>query len=298
MKIAFLILAHKNPDQLSLLLKKLQHPNCGIFLHLDKRNNLKGFTSEFDKNNLEISYISQSQKIIYSSITYIYATLDLLKKAYHSNFDYYILISGQDFPIKSINEIVDMFQKKSNMNYFDYTPFPFSEISYSGDTRIKFFNYEVMGQMETLYPWKEIKHEMSFKGKLLNAALWLRSFGKTQREFPMKMKAYYSSQWWNMSKDAIAYILDFVEKHPGYLRFHKHALHPEEMFFQSILLNAEEFNGKIENDNLRYIRWEKGNKHPEVITEEDLDAIKKSNAIFARKINSINMIEKLKQILV
>lgn len=99
-----------------------------------------------------------------------------------------------------------------------------------------------------------------------------------------------------MSREAIAYILRFIEDNHKYIKFHKRALHPEEMFFQSILLNNKSFQNKIINDNLRYIRWVKGNKHPELIDEQDLEPIHKSNAFFARKVNNIETLRKLKLI--
>lgn len=295
MKIAFLILAHKSPSLLSNLINQLQYPENGIFVHLDKRCNADEFTKLFNKNHLKIDYIIQTQKIVYSSITYIHATLNLIQEAYNSNFDYFILISGQDLPIKSSEYIQDFFTMNNNINYIKYTPFPVTGLTYNGLMRIKFYSYRILNRMETYFPWKERNHKLSKKGYLLNLFLWLKTLGKGTREFPLKMKPYYSSQWWNMSREAIAYILKFIEYNPEYLDYHKNALHPEEMFFQSILLNADEFKDKIINDNLRFIRWYKGNKHPEVINEQDIEAIKKSNAIFARKFDDISVINKLYQ---
>ncbi|HGV3901192.1 TPA: beta-1,6-N-acetylglucosaminyltransferase, partial [Klebsiella pneumoniae] len=37
------------------------------------------------------------------------------------------------------------------------------------------------------------------------------------------------------------------------------------------------------NDALRYIDWVSGPEYPKILNEEDVDKIKKSNCIFARK---------------
>ena len=53
MKIAFIILAYKYPDQLGRLIRKLISKNSFFYLHIDKRSNLSIFKSEIAKlNNL------------------------------------------------------------------------------------------------------------------------------------------------------------------------------------------------------------------------------------------------------
>ena len=38
MKVAFLMLCHKNPKQINLLLKALKHPQIDVFIHVDSKN--------------------------------------------------------------------------------------------------------------------------------------------------------------------------------------------------------------------------------------------------------------------
>ena len=285
MKIAFLVLAHKNPSQLVHLFKMLSHENTGIFLHLDKRVNDSEFIVEFEKNNVIPNFICRDQRIIYSSIRYIYATLKILKEAFDRGYDYFVLISGQDLPVKPISHIVDFFTANKDKSFIQYETIPCSNLGYMGYTRTRFYNFKVFNKMETLFPWNKIKHKMSWKGEILNTILWVRNFFKSERQFPLNMQPYYSSQWWNISRESVAYILSFLNDNPKYMRYHKNALHPEEMFFQSILINSSELKEKIINDNLRYIKWEKGKKHPELLTEKDLAEAANTIAIFARKFN-------------
>lgn len=282
MKIAFLVLAHKNPLQLSKLFKSLEHKNTGIFLHLDKRTNKKEFVEAFNKKNIKLECLNQKTKIIYSSYTYIQATLSLILDAYSKGYDYYILISGQDFPLKPIEHIYNQILDNKTMSYLDYNTIPYIKLAYNGKMRVNYFNFLVNKKMETLFPWQEISHKMSIKGKLLNLYLWLKNGLKTKRNFPLKMQAYYSSQWWNFSKEAISYILDFLKTNPTYISYHKNALHPEEMFFQSILLNSN-LKNKIINNNLRHIEWEEGNKHPNTLDFKKIKNIDSKINIFARK---------------
>jgi hypothetical protein len=43
MKIAHLVLAHKNPQQLERMLEALDHPQCDFFIHLDKKADISQF---------------------------------------------------------------------------------------------------------------------------------------------------------------------------------------------------------------------------------------------------------------
>ena len=38
MKVAFLMQCHKNPKQINLLLKALNHPQVDVFIHVDSKN--------------------------------------------------------------------------------------------------------------------------------------------------------------------------------------------------------------------------------------------------------------------
>lgn len=283
MKIAFLILAHKNPNQLTQLVEQLSHTETEIYIHIDKKSDLSIFKNEFNRANIHPKLLVQKVDIIYSSITYIDATYYLIKKAKYDGCDYFVLLSGLDLPLRPVDEIVSFFKKQRNTDFFDYIEMPNKNLVYSGKTRTEYYNFKIRKKMETLFPPKEIQHQMSWKGKLLNWFLLFKSRGKTKREFPLGMTPYYSSQWWCMSLKSITYIIEFLEKNPEYYDYHKKALHPEEMFFQSIILNSER-KINVVNDNKRYIRWKEGKKHPELIGLDELNEIRKvSNDLFARK---------------
>ena len=43
MKIACLILAHKNPGQLQRVIKAMQHPAIDMYIHVDKKVDIRAF---------------------------------------------------------------------------------------------------------------------------------------------------------------------------------------------------------------------------------------------------------------
>jgi hypothetical protein len=58
------------------------------------------------------------------------------------------------------------------------------------------------------------------------------------------------------------------------------------MFFQSIVLNNSILKQKTTNNNLRYIKWINGKKHPEYIDQKDIKKIEQ-DFLFARKVKPV-----------
>jgi hypothetical protein len=58
------------------------------------------------------------------------------------------------------------------------------------------------------------------------------------------------------------------------------------MFFQTILVNSNEFHKQIVNDNLRYISWiKKNNSYPAILDMDDYENVIKDDICFMRKID-------------
>jgi len=106
MKHAFLILAHNNWLQLKELIQALDDKDFILFVHIDKR--AKSFNIDDFKNitNFSEVYFFSEFKCYWGGYSLVESELFLLKKASKIHFDYYHLLSGSDYPIKSNKYIV------------------------------------------------------------------------------------------------------------------------------------------------------------------------------------------------
>ena len=108
---------------------------------------------------------------------------------------------------------------------------------------------------------------------------------------------YFGSGWWSIRRDACQYV---VSKWNNDTRLHKrlrNTFAPDEMFFQTVLLNAD-VSFPIVNENLRYIKWI-GKTSPKTLTLSDYDDVVKSGKYIARKMEpreSADLIKKLHEI--
>lgn len=296
MKIAFLILAHKNPNHLLSLVRKLSHKNDTFFIHVDKKSEIKDFQDEFIDSEINIHFLKERYNIRWGGLEMVQATLKGIGAAlkYELNFDHYILLSGADYPIQPASSIRLFYEENKHKSFIEFQPFPIESLRFGGMDRINCYSTSVFGKRETFLPQKW-QNSLSWKGKSLNFALRMKFIGKSARKFPYNWQAYYGSQWWSLSHEAIQFIMSFLKTNPDYIAYHKYSLIPDEMFFQSILLNAYPNKELLINDNKRFIKFLKGSSHPKALQVEDLEEMLFSGKLFARKFEEeskiINLID-------
>jgi len=272
MKKAYIILAHKNPAQLIRLVDRLDDGRSTFFIHIDLRTTLDSYhESLLARNNIvHIHRISTK----WGGFSLAEATLNAMQAVEESGiaFSAISLLSGQDYPIKTNEEIDQFLATSAHSIFLDYFPLP---------------NYRRWDTGGT-YRYKKYFFGTSsipiFFSKSLNLlSIFIPPFA---RKLPFHLRPYCGSQWWTMDLYALRYILTYVKKNPKYYNFHKFTFAPDELFFHTILLNAkdERIRKSITNNNLRYMRWiSVENPHPEILVAADFPQLAASEHFFARK---------------
>lgn len=271
MKKAYIILAHKNEEMVKRLVDRLDDNASDFFLHIDLNSDITGFRRVF-RNDRRVRFLWR-EDTGWGTFGLVKATLNAMRVIRNGDYEKVILLSGQDYPIKS-NEEIDQFFQNSPYNIFmDHFPLP---------------NHRKWGPGGGMYRVNKYFFGLSGIKKLLAKAAnflgILFPFAK-RKELP-GMKPFSGSQWWAMDMRAVNYILDYVEEHPEYVRYHQHTFAADELFFQMILLNCPDpsLRENISNNNLRFMKWKSESvAHPEVLGVDDVEHISGSEALFARK---------------
>ena len=268
-------MAHKNEQQVQRLIDTLDDGNSTYFLHVDLKVSDTEFKKLFSKNS-QVHFVRRV-KTEWGGFGLVNATLNaMLDIRKTGDFDKIILLSGQDYPIKS-NEEIDQYFKNSKFNIFmDHFPLP---------------NHRKWGMGGGMYRVNKYFFGLSWIEKYLAKAInFLAVFIPIiNRKLAKGVQPFSGSQWWVMDMRALNYVLDYVADHPEYVKFHRHTFAPDELFFQIILLNCkdESLRDNIANDNLRYMQWKTLEiAHPEILNINDLDNIGESDALFARKFDT------------
>ena len=269
MKIAFLILAHRHFGQLAMLVKSLALPNFDIFIHIDKKSLFNDQIFSIlvgDHDNVFI--VDDRININWGGFSILDVQLKLLNLASgFGNYGYFSFISGQDFPLKNAILINDHFIQNGDKEFLDYFELP-SPLNW---------NYGGMHRFEYMWYIDEQGYDESitlYKKQMLE--------NKTKRIMANNLNPFGGSNWISITIDCAKYILTYIEENPKFLIFFKTVAHPEEIFFQTLIMNSP-FRNNVVNDNLRFIDWKCIGPKPKVLSMEDYDRLKMSDKLFARK---------------
>jgi hypothetical protein len=257
MKINFLILAHNLPDQFKLLVSCLQGNENEIFAHIDIKENQEKYFSN------AIHFTRKRWDIKWGRIEMVYATQHLIETAYelNSQADYYILLSGQDLPLKPISELANFLSNNIPFSFIHSKPVENEWID--AIPRLSRFHFGT-------------KFAQKLKAKILNLII-------KKRTLPLNYTAYGGSQWWCLHASHIEYILN-CEKLPQLLTYFKTTLIPDEHFYQTVLENCN-FSNSIIKNNLHYMSWDLNSNSPNTLTISNFNELINSEKMFARKFN-------------
>ena len=263
MKIAHLILIHKNPLQIKRLIQRLAHPDADFYVHIDLKTDINPFLFLQSQN---IKFIINRVRVHWGAYSVVQATVNGLSEILKTGnkYDYINLMSGQDYPLKSTYDIHYFLENNPN----------------------KAFMHTLSVENE----WKEAIHritkyhlsEYTFFGKY-TLEKWLNLF-LPLRKMPNNLVAVGRSQWFTITSTHAEYLVNYLQKNKNVKRFFELTWGSDEFVFQTILFNSE-YRKDIVNDNLRYIDWSEKKASPKTLTINDLSTLLNSGKLFARKFN-------------
>lgn len=265
MKLAHLILAHNNPDQLARLVNGLSHPDADIYIHLDAKADPAPFTAVIGPRE-GVYLIENRVKVAWGEYSTIQGTLNGMEEILASGKDYshINLLSGNDYPLQSAAEIQRFLFAHADKTFMLYDPIPEGWIH--GAVRINTRYYGDYG-----FPGRY------HLGGLVNRLL-------PKRKVPLNLTPYGRSQWLSITPDCTAYVLEYVRLHPRVRRFFRKTWAVDEVFFQTILCNSPLRNALV-NDNLRHIVMDEEFR-PVVWTMGDAETLTNSGKFYARKFDN------------
>lgn len=277
---AFLILAHQDNLTFRTLISMLDHPNNDIFIHMDSKN--KNYNEKATRNLIKYSnlYHCKRTQVNWGGYSQINAELLLLKEAVaKGHYQYYHLLSGQDLPIKTQNQIHSFFNKNNGKEFVR-----FQSPTFDYESRIRYY-----------YPLQE---KIGKKGSLLLRAankifLIIQKALGIHRNRGIKFQK--GTNWFSITDQLANYI---IEQESWIKKTFKKTLCPDELFLQTIINNNPTFKknlyyAKFDNNLdaiMRLIDWNRGD--PYIFRMPDYKEIQQSKYLFARKFDN-NIDEKI-----
>jgi hypothetical protein len=249
---------HRLPDQFKRLFKALYEPSNFYLIHIDKKASQEiGDEVSIFLQKYPNVHILKSKNVVWGGYSMVQTELDGMKYLLdmEMKWDYFINLSGQDYPLKS-QEIIKEFLSKNNGK------------SYIKIADQKKSRPETMNRIENYFEESEDKiSEETYK-----------------RDFMKGVIPYIGGQWMILTRSCCEFICNSneVKKFEDY---YLNTLIADESFFQTVLMNTS-FDGILVDDDKRAIIWIPDGDiklRPKTFTETDLDFLQTGNHLFARK---------------
>jgi hypothetical protein len=320
MRIAFLVLNHREPAQLLRLLKtlRLQLPDAPIVVHNDKFR-IDVAVSAFDSIG--------NTNLLTSDAPGVWGNFSVVESCWRAmawmienlEFDWVILLSAQDYPIKPLATLQDHIATTGADALL--RAMPINELRTRAERRDKrrryLYQYRsavAKGQAEQssghLRVWLR-RNGGLFVDVLNNAQPFFQVF-KFPDQMPWSMgwragstpfsqtePCWFGSHWFGMSYRAAELVTSCHRDRRDYVEYYRRTIIPEESATATLLYNSPRL--RVEPRDLHYVRWTQPTTgHPDIFTVNDLPELLSVPEYFARKFDvavDTNILDRLDEVL-
>lgn len=277
-KHAFLIIAHNEPYVLKEQLRLLDDPAHDIYLHIDLRaQELAYEIRQIRLQHASLYMLPHPQAVYWGDLSQVEVEYRLFETAFErGTYAYYHLLSGTDLPLKTPAEMHRFFDAHQGKEFVGFWDSP----SHRRDLERKVQRYYLFTPY--LKGGGRLRHSVT--SLVRNIVLAVQKVTRYRRYPACEFRKGF--QWVSITSDFCQYL---IRHKTEVLKRFRYTLCPDEIFIQSLIWNSP-FRPNIYctaeacKGSMRLIDWERG--HPYVWTAADLDELRRSPYMFARKFST------------
>lgn len=287
----YLILAHKNPLQLSRMIERLDDGASKFFIHLDAKTPIEPFTACLEGGH--IRFIEPRERCVWGDFSIVRATIRLMEAASNEQ-GLFILMSGQDYPIQSQGYINDFLERNKEFDFIEIEPL--EEKWKPKMVKDKLEHYHILhseerGHSNCYAPFSHcsVFQKVRTLTHLLKGRLSRKNFrllcSLPKRVAPFE-RQYAGSQFWAFSERTFYAVLNYIREHKAALEgYYKYTSSPDEIYFHSVLMNLVAKDSTIKlKEQITYVNYFRKNN---VFVTEDFDKLTSAKGkLFARKFDT------------
>ena len=271
---------------LQRLVERLDHPDAVFVVHIDRKSDEGPFRAALGER---VSFVPQQDRVKvfwcgFSTTASILATIKTALVVY-PDAERFVLLSGVDYPIRPIDEIMATVASDVERIAVD------RQLNWRGyDWLDTYANRVFLGDNQLLNP--RTAHPLV--SKFIRAAE-----RRLPRLTPYPLPIFHGAGWWALTRAAIEVILSAESDDRRSLGWFKRARVPDEMVFQTLLMNSprasyiEYAPGRdrarpAHLSGVHYVDWTRPNPDlPRTLDLTDAERMQASGALFARKIDPV-----------
>lgn len=284
MTVAYIVLSHRNPEQVLRLVRALREgPSARVLVrHDQRRSRLPAAEVEAAGGTL----IEDRIEVEWARWAHVELMLACLRRAAQLQPDWTLVLSGQDYPLRPLPEIeARLAATKADAllgSVREIAPGRppageddefFLRTAYRHFRRPRWLPH-LPARLRPLAYVRDLPPHVGVRR--------LRSLSAAAGRPDLRL--YSSADWLTLGPRALAGVFA-ASRDRKLMRTFRRVAVPSESFFATVLLNDETL--AVERDHRRYLAFAKrGAPHPETLTIADLEAALASGADFARKFDS------------
>jgi hypothetical protein len=283
--IGFVLITHNNPEQILFLCEQLtaRFDRPPIVIHHDFHQTPLN-TAIFPAN---VTFVPDWLQTNWGGFAVVDGQLRALRILYkNSNPDWFVVLSGADYPINSSDFILRDLYGHDCDAYLDHRRIQFCRLPippggwgvenfiHPSWVTLAFERYMAIG-----FGFYKLATRMNWRTK----ALYLRSDFLIKRLTPFdgSLHCYAGDHWLTGSRSAANALLEDNDINRRLTAHYRKRPNPDEAFHHTVLCNDPSL--RVSTDNKRYADWEGCTNHPRTLTESDFPRLLASTDHFARK---------------
>ena len=277
MSSVFLVMAHRDPDQVARLAGDLVGSSRRVYLHLDAavapdpfRRALAG---RLGTRSAEVRWVADRVRVRWGGLSLVRAAFGAARQAFADGpVARATLLSGACRLVRPVDELDRL------------------------DPHTEYLRVD-----RVITPAGGFQAEKLSRRWFDDSRLLARLGGRLPRRWPAVLPPIrQGAVWWSLTGDGLAYVLAAADRRPALLTALQHAHCADEMVVPTLIADSaygERVSQRYDLDpaaaegvsrhGLHYLRWHQGAWSPDWLTAADLPAIRASGAYFARKVDSV-----------
>lgn len=247
-KVAFVVLAHKQPEQVRRLLSRLEaNP---VFIHVDARAPDAVFRPVAQLQSSTVRMLPR-YRTPWASWGYVEATLEGLRQAVETGCTHVVALTGQCYPLWPIANLTGYLAGRPGTSWIHQWPIPAPPWAI-GDAD---------GGLGRITRWC-----LTVRGRHLRVPV--------RRDLPPGLKPHYGQMQCCLAVPLVRWLLAEMERRPELKRHFRRTQAPDELLIPTLAMSSP-FAAQVTSDNLWYADWRSGGAHPKTLTSEDFGSIAK-----------------------
>jgi hypothetical protein len=226
MTIAALVLGFREPVVLAAAVPLYKKAGFDVYVHVDAKIAIADYAAAMGDAAKDCIFIEKRLSIFWAGFSMIEATLELMRQAIAGGYENYVLVSDDSFPIRTPHVL----RAKISTDHQRISARAVQSSEIFADRYRNFYSFD---HVVTSLHGRPIENA-SFDDTLIER---VERLARRRRLGKADLKLHYGSQWWSLTREAVALILEIDRDRIDVRESFEFSAVPDESYVQSILMN-------------------------------------------------------------